>query len=391
MLEEIKNNDKIIHYGQVGGGRNSFIGPVHRTAIEMNGNAKIVAGSFSRDYKETLKTAESLNISKDRAYQNFEEMAEKEFQRDDRIDFVVITTPNHLHYKAAKIFLEKGFNVVCDKPLCFTVEEAMELVNLTRKKDLEFMVTYTYTGYPMIREAKMLVKSEELGEIRIIMAEYPQDWLVDPIEKEGQKQAKWRTDPKYSGISCCVNDIGTHVENLMHFITDLKIKKLAANVETFVKGRSLDDNAYILLKYENGSSGSYWVSQVALGKVNNLKIRIFGTKGSLEWEQENPEILKFTKKGSPTQYLTKGRNYISDNIKNITRLPGGHPEGYFVAFSNLYKFYMDKLIAKKMGKKIEKMEVFPTVVDGARGVKFVHDCIKSSKNNSIWVDGGFEI
>ncbi len=378
-------------YGQVGGGEGFLIDPVHRAAITRNGGGKFVAGTFPRHYDVSLKTAKNLGISEDRVYKDFEEMAEKEAEREDKLDFVLITTPNHLHYKAAKTFLEKGFNIVCDKPLCFTVDEATELVELAREKNVEFMVTYTYTGYPMVREAKRLISSGALGNIRIVMAEYPQDWLSDPIEREGQKQAEWRTNPKYTGISCCVGDIGTHIENLVHFVTGLEIKELAARLETFVEGRPLDDNAYILLKYESGASGNYWSSQVAVGRANSLKIRVFGTEGSIEWEQENPEVLKFTKKGEPTQYLTKGGNYLSGAAQSATRLPGGHPEGYFEALSNLYKFYVNRLISKKRGEEANPYEVFPDVVDGARGVKFIHDCVKSSKEGTRWVDATFKI
>ncbi len=381
----------ILTYGQIGGGEGSFIGPVHRTAIAMTGQAKIVAGSFSHDYQKTLNTAKILGISEERAYKDFEEMAEKEAEREDKPDFILITAPNHLHYKAAKAFLEKGFNIVCDKPLCFTVDEAKELVELAREKDVEFMVTYTYTGYPMVREARRLIASGKLGKIRVVMAEYPQDWLTDPIEREGQKQAVWRTDPKYAGISCCVGDIGTHVENLVHFVAGLKIKELAASLETFVEGRPLDDNAYILLKYEGSASGNYWSSQVAIGKANSLKIRVYGTEGSIEWEQENPELLKFTPKGGPTQYLVKGGGYLSESAQIATKLPGGHPEGYFEAFSNLYKFYISTLLAKKAGKKPDPEWVFTDVIDGARGVHFVHKCVESSKKGTVWVDATFKI
>ena len=325
-------------FGQIGGGEGSFIGPVHRAVIAMNGQAHIVAGSFSHSYEKTLKTAKTLSISEDRAYKDFKEMAEKEGKRKDKIDFVVITAPNYLHYEAAKVFLENGINVVCDKPLCFKIEEAEELVRLAREKELEFMVTYTYTGYPMIREAKKLISSGAIGKVRIVTAEYPQDWLADRIELEGQKQAVWRTDPKYAGISCCVGDIGTHIENLAHFMTGLEIKELSARLETFLEGRPLDDNAYILIKYESGASGNYWASQVAVGKPNSLKIRVFGDEGSIEWEQETPELLKFAKKGGAVQHYIKGGGYLTGAGQSATRLPAGHPEGYFEAFANLLNF-----------------------------------------------------
>ena len=379
---------KKLKYGMVGGGPGSFIGPVHRAAIAMNGQAQIVAGSFSHNYDLTLKTAKELGIPEDRAYRSYEEMAEKESQREDGIDFVSITAPNHLHYKVAKAFLEKGINIVCEKPLCFTPEEAKELMELASKNGVDFMVTYTYTGYPMVREARNIVQKNTLGKIRLIIAEYPQGWLAEPIEREGQTQASWRTDPKYAGVSNCVGDIGTHIENLAHFITGLEITSLSAKLETFVEGRKLDDNAFILLKYENGASGSYWSSQIAIGNENGLKIRIYGTEGSLEWEQEHPNFLKLSMKGEPLKILSRGNDYLSSEAQRYTRLPSGHPEGYFEAFANLYRSFCNKLFAKKVGEKSD--ELFPTVVDGARGVKFVHDCVKSSNKGGEWVDASFK-
>jgi predicted dehydrogenase len=390
MIEgKLSGSKAKLTYGQVGGGPGAFIGPVHRAAIAMNGQATLVAGSFSNIYEETLETAKELGISDDRTYKTFQEMAEKEAERDDCIDFVSITVPNHLHFQVARAFLEKGINIVCDKPLCFSIDEAKELVELTREKNVEFMVTYTYTGYPMIREARSLVESGELGDIRAIVAEYPQDWLADPIERTGQQQASWRTDPRYAGISNCVGDIGTHIENLVHFVTKQEINKLSARLETFVEGRKLDDNAYILLQYESGASGNYWASQVAVGYENGLKLRIFGSEGSLEWFQEEPNKLFFTKKGKPKQILTRAAGYLHENAQAFSRLPAGHPEGYFEAFANLYKAYCDKLIAKK--ENTDSEEIFTDVIDGARGVKFVHDCVESSNKNSAWIDASFNI
>lgn len=251
------------------------------------------------------------------------------------------------------------------------------------------MVTYTYTGFPMVREARNLVLKNTLGEIRLIIAEYPQGWLSEPIEKEGQKQASWRTDPKYTGISNCVGDIGTHIENLAHFITDLNISSLSARLETFVEGRKLDDNAFILIKYDNNASGNYWASQVAIGNENGLKIRIYGTKGSIEWEQEHPNFLKLSLKGEPIRLLSRGNDYLSESAKNYTRLPAGHPEGYFEAFANLYRSFCNKLIASKNNE--ESDEIFPTVIDGAMGVKFIHDCVESSNKGGEWIDGSFNL
>ena len=380
-------------YGQVGGGPGSFIGPVHRAAIAMNNQAKLVAGSFSDLPSETVQVAHDLGVDADRAYADFHDMAVKEGARTEgRIDFVIITVPNHIHFAVAKAFLEQGINVVCEKPMAFTEEEAKELVALAGAHKAEFMVTYTYTGYPMVREARNLVRTGALGTLRVVAAEYPQDWLADPIERSGtNRQAVWRTDPKYAGVSCCVGDIGTHVENLVHFITGLEIDKLAASLETFVEGRPLDDNAYMLLKYKGGASGNYWSSQVAIGKENGLRIRVYGTDGAIEWEQENPNVLRFQKKGAPLQQLTRGSGYLSDSAGHFTRLPAGHPEGYFEAFANLYRSYCNVLMARKLGNTPDALDVFPTVVDGARGTKFVFDCVKSSKEGAAWVDGSFDI
>ena len=379
-------NNKLT-YGMVGGGPGSFIGPVHRAAIALNGQAKIVAGSFSNIVEEVYETAAELGIDNDRTYEAYQEMAEKESQREDCIDFVSITVPNFIHYDVAKTFLEKGINVVCDKPLCFTEEQAKTLMDLAEKKNANFMVTYTYTGYPMIREAKELVKSGKLGNLRVVVAEYPQDWLADRLEDQGNRQAEWRTNPKFSGISNCVGDIGTHVENLVHFVTGLEIDKLSAKLEKLVPGRVLDDNAYILLEYEGGATGNYWASQIAIGKENGLKLRVYGTEGSIEWEQEHPNYLKYVQKGGTVQTMSRGSGYLSATAQGFIRLPAGHPEGYFEAFANLYKVYCGKLIADKNGQKYECE--FPTVVDGARGVKFVHDCVKSSENKNEWIDGSF--
>jgi predicted dehydrogenase len=380
-------------YGQVGGGPGSFIGPVHRAAIAMNNQAKLAAGSFSDIPSETVQVARDLGIDADRAYADFRDMAVQEGARTEgRIDFVIITVPNHIHFAVAKAFLEQGINVVCEKPMAFTEQEAKELVALAGARKADFMVTYTYTGYPMVREARNLVRTGALGTLRVVAAEYPQDWLADPIERGGtNRQAVWRTDPKYAGVSCCVGDIGTHIENLVHFITGLEIDKLAASLETFVEGRPLDDNAYMLLKYKGGASGNYWSSQVAIGKENGLRIRVYGTDGAIEWEQENPNVLRFQKKGGPLQLLTRGNGYLSAVAGHFTRLPAGHPEGYFEAFANLYRCFCNVLTAKKQGKTVDPLDVFPTVVDGARGTKFVFDCVKSSKEGAAWVDASFDI
>ncbi len=377
-------------YGMVGGGVGSFIGPVHKAAIAIDHSADLVCGSFSRSNEKNLTTGQEWQIARDRIYDNFEQMAEAESKRADGIDFVVIVVPNNLHYTCSKVFLEKGINVVCDKPLAFTPQEGYELMKLAFDKGLEFMVTYTYTGYPMVNEAKRIITDGEIGEIRMVMAEYPQGWLADRAEDTDNKQAQWRVDPERAGLSCCVGDIGTHVENMIHYVTGLEIDRLSASLDSFVEGRKLDDNARINLEYKGGAKGFYWSSQIAISEENGLKFRIYGTKGALEWKQEKPNVLIYKRKDLPTQIYTRGNGYLSVDAQNLTRIPAGHPEGYFEAFGNLYKNYCNKLSAKKEGIKPDASLRFTDVVDGTRGIKFVHDCVKSSNQDGAWVDGSFE-
>jgi len=390
MAEMSRENVEQLTYGMVGGGPGSFIGPVHKAAVELDDSANLVAGCFSRDIQKNRKAGKQWFVDTDRIYSDYIEMAEQESKKENGIDFVMIVVPNNIHYKVAKTFLTNGINVVCDKPLAFTPEEGQELIRLSGKKNCHFMVTYTYTGYPMVREARQLIRSGELGDLRMVMAEYPQDWLSDRIEDTDNKQAKWRVDPEQAGLSCCVGDIGTHVENMVHFVTGLEIDRLSANLDTFVKGRELDDNARILIDYDNGAKGIYWSSQVAIGNENGLKFRIYGTKGGLEWEQETPNRLYFSKKGEPKRILTRGNGYLSPEAQRLSRIPPGHPEGYFEAFANLYSAYCSLLKAEKKDVEPPADILFTDVVDGTRGVKFVHDCVKSSRENGAWVDGSFE-
>jgi predicted dehydrogenase len=379
-----------LKYGMVGGGPGSFIGPVHKASIDLDYSADLVCGCFSRDFEKNQAAGVHWGVESGRVYENLFEMAEKEASREDGIDFVVIVVPNNMHYAASKAFLENGINVVCDKPLAFTVEQGYELMSLAKEKDLEFMVTYTYTGYPMVQEARRMVRSGELGDIRMIMAEYPQDWLSERAEDTNNLQAKWRVDPERAGISCCVGDIGTHIENMVHYVTGLEIETLSANLDTFVEGRELDDNARICLDYKGGAKGIYWSSQIAIGNENGLKIRIYGTKGGLEWEQEHPNTLYLSIKGKPVQIMNRGNGYICDQAQIYTRIPAGHPEGYFEAFGNLYRNYCEVLKARNSGRTPDEAYVFTDVVDGTRGIKFVADCVKSSNGKGIRVDGSFK-
>lgn len=376
-----------LRYGMVGGGRGAFIGDVHRKAIGLDGLATLVAGCFSQAYANTLATGLSLGLSAERCYNTYEEMAEKEAQRADPIDFVVIVTPNAAHYAVAKAFLSKGFHVVCDKPLTFEVAEAQELSALARKNNLLFCVTYTYTGYPAVKQAREMIARGEIGQIRFVNAEYPQEWLATPSEREGSKQAAWRTDPKLSGKSNCVGDIGSHAENMVSYVTGLRIKSLCARLDSFVAGRVLDDNATIMVEYEGGAKGLYWASQIAVGCDNGLRVRVFGTKGSIQWAQENPNYLVVSKLGQPTQTLSRGRDAFHPNAQAYSRIPSGHPEGYFEAFANIYKAYIGALASVKAGAKPGPAELdFPTAEAGIDGVRFIGKCVESSQKGAVWIN-----
>jgi predicted dehydrogenase len=373
-----------LRYGLVGGGRGSFIAAVHRAGIDMTRAADLVAGCFSRDEEKNRTAGQNFGVPGDRVYPSYREMASAEASREDGIDFVVVATPNNTHYEISRDFLEHGIDVSCDKPLCFTVDEAMELERAARAQNRAFMVTYVYTGYPLVRHARELVRNGELGDIRVVVGEYAQDWLADKLE-DGKEV--WRTDPRQAGISCCVGDIGTHIENMAHFVTGLEIDKISATLSTFVKGRALDDNALITVKYKGGAVGHYWPSQVAIGRENGLSFRIYGTEGALEWNQENPNEMRRVKKGHPPMTLTRGGNDLGPAAARWTRTPSGHPEGIFTAWANIYEAFCNTIKNRAQGKPRDDMEIFPTAYDGARGVKFVHDCVKSSEADSAWVDG----
>ena len=376
-----------LRYGMVGGGPNAFIGEVHRKAIALDGSAGLVAGCFSRSFEGTVATGRALGLEQARLYRTYEEMAEAEAKRPDGIDFVVIVTPNATHHPAARAFLSRGIHVVCDKPLVFEVKEAEELAALARQKDLLFCVTYTYTGYPTVKQARELIARGELGELRFVNAEYPQEWLSTLIEKEGQKQASWRTDPAQTGVSNCVGDIGSHVENMVRYMTGLEISRLCARLDTFVQGRVLDDNASILVEYKGGAKGLYWSSQIAVGYDNALRVRVFGSKGSLQWSQENPNYLTVSKLGKPTEVLSRGRDAFYPHAQGYSRIPSGHPEGYFEAFANIYKTFSAALARKKAGGKLEEKDLdFPGAADGISGVRFINKCVESSKKGAAWVD-----
>jgi len=371
----------------IGGDLQAFIGKVHRTAIAFEPYTKLVAGCFSRNREKNLETADTFQVDRERVYADYTEMAERESQRADRLDFVIIVTPNVSHYEIAKAFLEKGFNVVCEKPLCWEIWQAEELASLAREKDLLFGVTYAYSGYPMVKFARQLISEGKIGEVININAEYPQEWLIDELSKTASKTAKfsgWRADPKISGISNCVGDIGTHIEHTVAYMTGLRVKRVAAKTDTF--GHDLDLNANMLLEFSNGAGGVFWSSQVAIGHMNSLRVRIYGTLGSIEWYQENPECLKFTPRGDAPQMHYRGAGYMRGRAVDVSRIPSGHIEGHFEAFANLYKIYMGALIKRANAEPLSDDDLdFPSVTDGVEGVKFLHAVIKSGQQDSEWV------
>ena len=368
----------------VGGGQNAFIGAVHRLAANLDGQIELVAGAFSADAKNSTITGEQLFLNPSRVYASYAEMAECESKlpADERIDFVAIVTPNFLHAPVATAFLKKGFHVVCDKPMTLTLKEAKALREVVRKSGKVFALTHNYTGYPMVKEARELVRTGQLGKILKVVAEYPQGWLLDKIETTGHKQAAWRADPKKAGASCCVGDIGTHAENLGRYITGLKIDELCAEFTSFIPGRKLEDDANMLIRYHGGAKGVLHCSQISCGEENNLNIRVYGTKGSLAWQQEHPNELKFIPKGEAAKILRRGNNYVSDVAKKFTRLPFGHPEAFIEAFANIYLEAVAAIRANIAGKK--GSFDFPTVDDGVEGMAFIETCVKSAKSNAKW-------
>jgi predicted dehydrogenase len=368
--------------GIVGGGKGSFIGAVHRIAAELDGQAEVIAGAMSSNPEIAQQSAADWLLR--RSYGSYQEMAEKEPGLADGIDFVIVATPNHMHFPVVKVFLEHGINVVCDKPMTFTLEEAQELVKLVESKKLVFALTHNYTGYPMVKQARYMVQQGVLGEIRKVLVEYIQDWLTGPVEQTGNKQAVWRTDPTKSGIAGSVGDIGTHAENLMEYITGLKIKSLCADMTTFVPGRKLDDDANVLLRLENGAKGILTCSQVAAGEENQLGIRIYGTKAGLEWHQMEPNTLLFKQPGQPTQILRTGVGDLSDAAKAAIRIPAGHPEGFLEAFANVYKLAIADIHRSQNGQKTAGG--YPTVYDGLRGMQFINRVVESSNQGSVWLD-----
>jgi predicted dehydrogenase len=371
----------------IGGGRGAFIGAVHRIAAAMDGQAELVAGAFSSDAERSKLSGADLFLDPARVYGSFEEMAKTEaaMPAEKRLDFVVIVTPNFQHFPPAKLFLESGFNVVCDKPVTFNLAEAKKLRAVVKKTGKIFALTHNYTGNVMVKQARALVQDGALGTLRKVVVEYPQGWLSTHVEASGQKQASWRTDPKRSGAAGAIGDIGTHAENLARYITGLRIDSLCADLTSFVKGRKLDDDGNILVRYEGGAKGVLHASQIAIGDENNLNIRVYGTKAALEWYQEHPNELVVKYADQPRQIWRRGNGYIGKHAAGFTRIPAGHPEGYLEAFGNIYREVFRAVAAEVEGKKQPNDLDFPTIEDGVEGMIFIETVVKSAARGARWV------
>jgi predicted dehydrogenase len=382
----LASSSRRLKLGMVGGGQGAFIGAVHRYAARLDDRYQLLAGALSSDPERARASGEELGIAPDRCYESFKAMARSEAGREDGIDVVSIVTPNHVHFPAARAFLEAGIHVICDKPLVNSVQEARELADLTLEKDLLFAVTYNYSGYPMIRQARKMATSGQLGELRVVQVEYPQDWLTTAAENSGvNKQAEWRTDPDRAGSGGCIGDIGSHAYHLATYVTGLQAEELCAELTSFVDGRRLDDNAQIMLRFSSGARGMLWASQVAPGNENALRLRVYGSTGGLEWSQENPNQLWHTPFGQATRLITRGGNAADGNANRLSRIPAGHPEGYLEGFANIYSEVADALESRIKGLALDESVDFPTVVDGVHGVEFIEAAVKSSVAGASWV------
>jgi predicted dehydrogenase len=390
MIEQSKSADttnRRLRLGMVGGGAGAFIGAVHRLAARMDDRYDLVAAALSSDPERSRASARELHIPPDRAYGSFAEMAAAESKRPDRIDAVAIVTPNHVHFAPAKAFLEAGIHVICDKPLTTTVADAVALAEIVKRSGLIFGLTHNYTGYPMVRQAKEMIAAGEVGSIRVVQVEYAQDWLTTPVEATGQKQAVWRTDPAQSGPAGSLGDIGTHAYNLACFVSGLRCEQVAADVSIFVPGRRLDDNIHMLLRFAGGARGMLWASQVAPGNENNLRLRIYGDKAGLEWQQENPNYLRFTQYGKPPVMLSRNGPGATNAAKHASRIPSGHPEGYLEGFAQLYTDLAEQIAARNAGRAPNPASLLvPGIQDGVDGVHFIVGVLESSKKNSAWVN-----
>ena len=385
-----QTDERPIRLGMVGGGQGAFIGAVHRIAARLDGHYTLVAGALSSDPGRARASGLEVGLAPDRCYGSFEEMARAEAERPDGIEAVSIVTPNHLHVPVAAAFLKAGIHVICDKPLAARMEDAQMLAELVAASGKLFVLTHNYTGYPMVRQARAMVENGEIGDIRVVQLEYPQDWLTEPIELEGQKQAAWRTDPQRSGAGGCIGDIGTHAWNLGAFVTGLQAERLAADLDSFVPGRRLDDNAHILVRYKPKgkappAKGMIWASQVAPGNENGLRMRIYGTRGGLEWAQENPNLLRHSPFGEPVRLITRGGAGANAAAAAVTRIPGGHPEGYLEAFATVYTEAAAVIRAMRLEQPAPTF-LLPGIYDGLEGMRFIDACVRSSRADGAWVE-----
>ena len=374
-----------IRLGMVGGGRDAFIGGVHRIAARIDDQFELVAGCFSSTAEKSKASGQDLGLDPSRVYSSFADMAKREARLKSGIEAVAIVTPNHLHAPVAREFLKRGIHVICDKPLTATLTDAKRLAAAAERSDALFVLTHNYTGYPMIRQAREMVASGQLGDIRLVNVEYAQDWLTEPLEQTGQKQAGWRTDPERSGAGGSTGDIGTHAYNLACFVSGLTLESLSADLQSFVEGRRVDDNAHVMLRFEGGARGMLWCSQVAPGNENALRLRVYGSKGGLEWAQEDPNYLWFSPLGEPKRLITRGGASAGDAATRVTRIPSGHPEGYLEGFANIYAEAARAIRAHAAGNGPEAGVTYPGIREGVAGVAFVDACIRSSRRNGAWV------
>jgi predicted dehydrogenase len=376
-----------IRYAMVGGGRGAFIGGVHRIAARIDDRFELVAGALSSNPELAKASADDLHIAPDRAYGSYEEMIRAEKNRTDGIQAVVIVTPNHMHFPVAKACLEAGIDVICDKPVTRTLEEALELEQLVKSSGCFFGLTHNYSGYPLVRYARELVASGKLGKLRVVQVEYPQEWLTEAADADN-KQATWRTDPARSGLAGCLGDIGTHAFQLARFITDQKVAAVSADLSSFVEGRPVDDNVHVMLRFAEGAKGMLWSSQVAPGCENGLRIRVYGEKAGIEWAQENPNELWYCELNKPRQRVTRRGDIGSAVAARGMRTPGGHPEGYLEGFANLYQDFADILLARQQGKTHEMQAWVPGIDTGVEGMRFINAVLTSSQADSAWTKIG---
>ena len=377
-----------LRYGMVGGGPGAFIGAVHRRAIALDGLAELVAGAFSADAAKSAAQGRELHLDPRRVYRSHEEMADREaaLPEGERIDFVSIVTPTGLHFEHARTFVERGFHVVCDKPMTTAVEDAETLRRLVAERGVVFALTHNYSGYPLVKQARAMVAAGELGTVRKIVVEYSQGWLSRALEETGNKQAGWRTDPAQAGVSSSVSDIGTHAEHLARYVTGLEIERLCADFTTFVPGRRLEDDANMLLHYRGGGRGILYCSQISTGDENDIRLRVHGTQASLEWHQQEPNTLSVRPGDAPERVLRRGNGYLVPAAQRAARLPPGHPEAFHEAFANIYANAIRTIAARLAGETPDPLDLdFPTVEDGVRGVRFIHDAVRSAREGG-WVD-----